>query len=756
MPKITNEDIIKEKLDYIGLDLENIPEFIKKPINIEYRPLKAYEENGYKVYRYIPISKIQILLTPANRMNTIKEKYSKASNLVSYVVPEKEEDILRHTTFLKMLKEVKIEEIEEVQEEQKKLSKQMPFKVKFEENYLWQIYYSDLQDIYFMLVPTNDLEYATFFYLLKKQIEYSKTKKDEMIFVPICYENYSNKYLKNLEISDIEKYLWFFTKNWPNIYEVSDKKENLSIQIIGETFVYKGISSTYKIKLESKEDAVKFYKLLKALFILSTELPHYYNFIVKIDRYGCLEFRYNSKKITYDNMLLMLNKEYDKAKDEIIKLENDKVQMEEELEKLKIISKSKDEEYLSKERQIATYLECRKTFFGRVKYFFKAKKMKKNIKEEKNEKEQKNIEIKKETPKIDFIKKEYYTIEDIIKIYKELDELKGKVKNLTLDTNALKNKIESMETKINNANLYIQEIDKHEKSIFEFWKFANKDEKLMLNQATDESTTSNKKIQKVYNYEEDLEEIGTLVDKQQRSIYTKQDLDSIFIATTEILKDLNNIDDADVLKKSLEKLEDELQTKRILFDTDKPDIFGDIQEDSTKIKILGNKKHRENLRDKLKILDINSNTTLEEYKDKLIQILDNINNSLDKCKGLPIIPIYIASSDENNLQGLKTFDINPEKAIEEYEDNSQIDLYKINIDENTKVIYFSNSIYYNNYNKTLPLGMNVETKGLINLDNYELKQVCKDDFRINIEVDEFKFSTKKINLYEYDLTEKTK
>ena len=327
---------------------------------------------------------------------------------------------------------------------------------------------------------------------------------------------------------------------------------------------------------------------------------------------------------------------------------------------------------------------------------------------------------------------------------------------MTLDTNALKNKIESMETKINNANLYIQEIDKHEKSIFEFWKFANKDEKLMLNQATDETTTSNKKIQKVYNYEEDLEEIGTLVDKQQRSIYTKQDLDSIFIATTEILKDLNNIDDADVLKKSLEKLEDELQTKRILFDTDKPDIFGDIQEDSTKIKILGNKKHRENLRDKLKILDINSNTTLEEYKDKLIQILDNINNSLDKCKGLPIIPIYIASSDENNLQGLKTFDINPEKAIEEYEDNSQIDLYKINIDENTKVIYFSNSIYYNNYNKTLPLGMNVETKGLINLDNYELKQVCKDDFRINIEVDEFKFSTKKINLYEYDLTEKTK
>ena len=31
MPKITNEDIIKEKLDYIGLDLENIPEYSGSP-----------------------------------------------------------------------------------------------------------------------------------------------------------------------------------------------------------------------------------------------------------------------------------------------------------------------------------------------------------------------------------------------------------------------------------------------------------------------------------------------------------------------------------------------------------------------------------------------------------------------------------------------------------------------------------------------------------------------------------------------------
>ena len=41
-------------------------------------------------------------------------------------------------------------------------------KVKFNSNYMWQIYYSKNTDKYFMLVPTEDSEYEAFFYLLKK------------------------------------------------------------------------------------------------------------------------------------------------------------------------------------------------------------------------------------------------------------------------------------------------------------------------------------------------------------------------------------------------------------------------------------------------------------------------------------------------------------------------------------------------------------------------------------------------------------
>ena len=48
---------------------------------------------------------------------------------------------------------------------------------------------------------------------------------------------YSERYLKKTEINDIENYLWYFTKQWPNIYEVYDNDENLEVQILGQVAV---------------------------------------------------------------------------------------------------------------------------------------------------------------------------------------------------------------------------------------------------------------------------------------------------------------------------------------------------------------------------------------------------------------------------------------------------------------------------------------------------------------------------------------
>ena len=755
MPKVTNDNEINEKLKYIGLDLDNIPEFLTNYSNIDYRPLKAYDENSYRVYKYVPISKIQILLTPMNRLNTIKEKYGEASSLKNYLKPENEGDSDKYITFLKMLKEVKIEEIEKLAKQQERLNKNIPFKIKFEENYLWQIYYSDVNDIYFMLVPTEDLEYASFFYLLKKQIEYHKTKKEQMIYVPIVYENYSSKFLKNSAIQDLEKYVSFFTKEWPNIYEVYDVYGNMSIQVVGDAVVYENLTSAYKTKLESKEEALKFYKFLKAMFVLSTELPHYYKFIVRIDKNSSLGFSLNSKEITYENMFTVLTEDYKKAIEKLSKLEKEKNELDIKIEELKIISSKKDNEYFSKERQIATYLECKKTFFGRVKYFFKLKKKKKE-----NTVEQEDINIKEieqneeEIVNASFVIRDFYTIEDVIKIYKELDLLLEKVKNLKLDHNALTTRIENTDIKIQNANLYIEEIDKHEKSIFEFWKFANKDEKLMLNQGTTVQNVSKRTIEKVYNYDEDAEEIGETIDKIQRAYLSKNDADSIYIAGTELLNVLNNIYNNETVEDSLKELKEELENNRILFNTDKIDIFGETASDSTKVKTLGDKKHRETRKDKLKILEITQDMELEEYKDKIKNILDNIKRIIDKQNKLVAIPAYVALNKKKELEGFQVLNLNIEEVIKEAEDNKKIVLYRIKLKEDTKVVYFSNTIYYDNYNKTLPIGMDINSKCLLNLEKYKMKEVSKENFRISKLEDEFKIKTKEICLYEYELIEK--
>ena len=53
----TNENIIN-KLKYLGLDLDNIPEIISNFETLDYRPLKYNDEHIYKVYKYVNINDI--------------------------------------------------------------------------------------------------------------------------------------------------------------------------------------------------------------------------------------------------------------------------------------------------------------------------------------------------------------------------------------------------------------------------------------------------------------------------------------------------------------------------------------------------------------------------------------------------------------------------------------------------------------------------------------------------------------------------
>ena len=83
MAKITDEDknSFKKNLDYLGLNLDKIPKALLDFEPLGFSPSNTYNENEHRVFKYIPINKIYILLTPTNRLNDIKEKYNKPGNV---------------------------------------------------------------------------------------------------------------------------------------------------------------------------------------------------------------------------------------------------------------------------------------------------------------------------------------------------------------------------------------------------------------------------------------------------------------------------------------------------------------------------------------------------------------------------------------------------------------------------------------------------------------------------------------------------
>ncbi len=771
MPKGTRNNTMEEKLQYLGFDLDAIPNTIKNNKNLKFRIPKTYDEKQYKQYRYIPIKDIQILLSPSNRLDPIEERYKKASPLADYLDNKDEENFLKHTTFLNMLRQLKIEDVEEISEEQSHLNKQIPFKVKFEGNYLWQIYYSDTTDQYFMLVPTQDSNYSTFFFLLKKQLEKRRTGK---IFVPVRNVEYSSEFLKKSEFEDVENYMWLFTKDWPLIYEVYDKDNNLSIHIVGETEVYERIKSPYKIKLENTTQAKTFYKLLKAMFILQTELPHYFEFKTNINKNGSIEFYIDDRKIEYKDIASWLTEEYhigEKKEESTTKLiEEDR----QKLEELKIEIAGQEIEYLAKEKQISTFLECKKTFFGKFKYYFKysgkSKKSKKKQIEETNDIVNKNQQENNEDEpmKKRKIQKENYTIEEIIELYKTLENKENELKNLVMDINSLKLKSKNMKKKIENATAFIEEIDSHKKSIFEFWKYSNKDEMATLPEGEAEEINVIKKITKIFDYDEDIEKLGDKMDQMQRKILTKEEADSIYLTTTDVLEILNKTKKNDITPKDIEINLKEMKRQQVeeksLENSDEFDIFGGIIQDSTKVSKIKNHKHREIQKDKFNILEINKNTNQLGYKLALEKVVNNIIKALDKVVVPEDLPVYKAiGGEELDNEKINLFNINPEKEMKEIlknDTNSKINFYKINLKEGTNAISYTNGIFYDNQNKTLPIGQDLSTKILIDTSKMKLKLQNKKSFKmVQFDDNNNDFSDiriKDIDLLEYDLIENEK
>lgn len=696
-----NEELI---LDYIGLNLNKIPQALKSKDIIDIRTSEIKAEKDYKVYKEVPIKDITILITNSLRLDEPVKKMESLNALEYYLDSKNEEEYI---SFLNCLRNTSLDEIREIEELQEKLIQIQPAKIKYEKDYLWQIYYVKRTDKYYMIVPIQETNEQVFLYMLKKKIEKSKDK----IYVPICNMDYESSLIETNKINTLENYLYYFTKNWPSIYEVHQGKKEC-LDIIGKLELYEGITSDYKLHFDKKEKLEEFYNLIKALFDLQTEISNYFKFEIVLDENAQIHFYYNNAEITYTSLKQFYIDEINKALEQIKEIDEEQQNLDTELTKLKLEEKKLNADLLNKQRQISTFLECKKTFFGRVKYFFKHSKKKNQTEDDDLDLVQKT-EVKQEENHV------YYDeIDDLIFACRKLKTKKILQATTKLDIQNLNIKIEILKKKIENASLYIQEIESHKKSIFEFWKFTNKDEKNKLTEGI-VKVGSATKIEKTFNLKDDFEEFGKQMDKLQRKLLSEDEQESVLVSGTKILKDINL-----VLK------EKDVQLKE--FDEELFEIDG---------KKLN---HRETARKPEKYLKLSKNLDEQEYTKILKNVGTHLENALKKCTINVNIPLYSSTLPKKEIS---LFNIKPQSILK---DGKSINLYKINVKQGSNAVAFSNIIVFSNRNQTLPIGMDYSDKVLLDLRNVKIqKKETKTNYIISL--GENKNKVTKINLTNIEL-----
>jgi len=126
-----------------------------------------------------------------------------------------------------------------------------------------------------------------------------------------------------------------------------------------------------------------------------------------------------------------------------------------------------------------------------------------------------------------------------------------------------------------------------------------------------------------------------------------------------------------------------------------------------------------------------------------------IESAVEKSEVDIKLNVFFASIGALNNQKYSILYINPKNALDTIKDQDKINLYNIKLTENTKAVALTNIIYYDNNNITLPLGMNVTDKVLVDMSKLKLEPKKQKLFRINQEVNDIEVKTKIICVYEY-------
>ena len=57
---------MKEKLEYVGLNLNDVPENLTESHDLKFKVIKGQDEKQYKQYKFINVEDIDILLSNSN------------------------------------------------------------------------------------------------------------------------------------------------------------------------------------------------------------------------------------------------------------------------------------------------------------------------------------------------------------------------------------------------------------------------------------------------------------------------------------------------------------------------------------------------------------------------------------------------------------------------------------------------------------------------------------------------------------------
>ena len=455
--KYNEEDYIynnEETLENIYLKLKSI--YGDRKYNIKQEAI--LENNIKKVYRYIPISKIEVMVTNHSRNDKIKDKLKDAIPIIEYIYSKefKDFDRVRLEYLLKGYNNSKYEEIDNLQ---KRLLEKEPFKITYEEDIFYEIYYMKEENKYLLVICTEDIVFKEIQYILQKKAQYYITRKEEYIYSGIANLEYSENFLYKEEIQELEDILWYFTKSWPITYELYNNKNEYSLEIVGNFEIYNGLTSIYRISLKNKNKAAEYLKLAKALMTLEKDTNKYLKFKTIISEKEGLKFRYNDNDIVLKDIPDFLLVNYVKLYEETMAYIDENIAKKLKLEILKEEKNKKEEKLNNLQNYITTFLDSKKTFFGKFRYFFgkdplkqleqneknleqKRKKEDKDIdgekdKEEKKLREKEREEIQELKEKIN-LKRDFCTIEEYIFLYKEYEKQNKQLKLYLKDIRSIR------------------------------------------------------------------------------------------------------------------------------------------------------------------------------------------------------------------------------------------------------------------------------------------------------------------------------